>query len=109
MTAPGSFLWPEIVTISANLGPIGPWGPIGLHGPDRVPKMMTGAWLRACKVSAGGEPRRPVSCQLGTKYLVPSTWYQVLGTKYLAPTRYLVPSAWYQVFGSNHVKLREST
>ena len=26
---------------------------------------------------------------LATKYLVPSTWYQVLGTKYL------VPSTWY--------------
>ena len=46
-------------------------------------------------------------CQvLGTKYLVPSAWYQVLGsrylyleifgTKYLVPgTKYLVPSTWY--------------
>ena len=42
---------------------------------------------------------------LGTKYLVPSTWYQVLGTKYLVPspwyqvlgTKSLVPSPWYQV------------
>ena len=39
------------------------------------------------------------------KYLVPSAWYQVLGTKYLVPstwyqilgTEYLVPSTWYQV------------
>ena len=31
---------------------------------------------------------------LGTKYLVPSTWYQVLGTKYL------VPSTWHQVLGT---------
>ncbi len=31
---------------------------------------------------------------LGTKYLVPSTWYQVLGTKCL------VPSTWYQVLGT---------
>ena len=40
---------------------------------------------------------------LGTKYLVPSTWHQAPGTKYLAPstwyqvlgTKYLVPSTWY--------------
>ena len=39
-----------------------------------------------------------------TKYLVPSTLYQVPGTKYLVPsplyqvpgTKYLVPSTWYQ-------------
>ena len=51
----------------------------------------------------------------GTKYLVPNTWYQVpsmcyqiLGTKYLVPntwyqnlgTKYLVPNIWYQVLGT---------
>ena len=30
----------------------------------------------------------------GTKYLVPSAWYQALGTKRLG-TKYLVPSTWY--------------
>ena len=36
---------------------------------------------------------------LGTKYVVPSTWYQVLGTKYLVPST----STWstkYKVLGS---------
>ena len=33
---------------------------------------------------------------LGTKY-VPSTWYQVPGTKYL------VPSTWYQVLGARYL------
>ena len=33
----------------------------------------------------------------GTKYLVPSTWYRVLGTKYL------VPSTWYQVLGTRYL------
>ena len=48
---------------------------------------------------------------LGTKYLVPSTWYKVLGTKYLVPntwyqvpgTKYLVPSTWYQALGTKYV------
>ena len=47
-------------------------------------------------------------------YLVPSTWYQVLGTKYLLPstwyqvlgTKYLVPSTWYQVLGTTLIMLR---
>ena len=40
----------------------------------------------------------------GTKYLVPSTWYQVHGTKYLVPsTKYLVPSIWYQAFGTKYL------
>ena len=34
---------------------------------------------------------------LGTKYLVPGTWYQVPGT------RYLVPSTWYQVPGTKYL------
>ena len=63
---------------------------------------------------------------LGTKYLVPSTWYQVRGTNYVVPstwyqvrdtkylvastwyqvpgTKYLVPSTWYQVLGTNGAK-----
>ena len=48
---------------------------------------------------------------LGTKYLVPSAGYQVLGTKYLIPstwhqvlgTTYLVPGTWYQVLGTKHL------
>ena len=55
--------------------------------------------------SVAGEPAIP---DLGTKYLVPSSWYQVLGTKYLVPstwyqvlgTQYLVPSTWYQILGT---------
>ena len=47
----------------------------------------------------------------GTKYLVPSTWYQVLGTKCLVPstwyyvlgTKSLVPSTWYQVLGTKYL------
>ena len=47
----------------------------------------------------------------GTKYLVPSSWYQVLGSKYLVPstwyqvlvTKYLVPSTWYQVLGTKYL------
>ena len=68
----------------------------------------------------------------GTKYLVPSTWYQVLGTKYSVPstcyqvlgtkysvpstryhvlgikyqvldTKYLVPSTWYPVLGTKYL------
>ena len=43
--------------------------------------------------------------------LVPSTWYQVLRTKYLVPstcyqvlgTKYLVPSTWYQVVGTKYL------
>ena len=38
---------------------------------------------------------------LGTKYLVPRTWYQAHGTKYLGTT-YLVPSAWYQLPGTKY-------
>ena len=46
---------------------------------------------------------------VGTKYLVASTWYQVLGTKYLVPstwykvlgTKYLVQTTWYQVLGTS--------
>ena len=48
---------------------------------------------------------------LGIRYLVQSTWHQVLGTKYLEPstwyqvlgTRYLVPSTWYQVLGTKYL------
>ena len=41
---------------------------------------------------------RYVQNNIGTKYLVPSTWYQGLGTKYLVPSagaRYFVPSTWF--------------
>ena len=47
---------------------------------------------------------------LASMCLVPSTWYQVLGTKYLVPsnwyqalgTKYFLPSTWYQVFCNNY-------
>jgi hypothetical protein len=34
--------------------------------------------------------------------LVPSTWYQVPGTKYLG-TKHLVPSTWYQALGTKYL------
>ena len=42
---------------------------------------------------------------LGTRFVVPSTCYRVLGTKYLVqvPTKYLVPSTWYQVPGTQYL------
>ena len=44
-----------------------------------------------------GEIRKGEIIIISTKYLVPSTWYQVPGTKYL------VPSTWYQVLGIKYL------
>ena len=35
-------------------------------------------------------------------YIYPSTWYQVLCTRYLG-ARYLVSGMWYQVFGTRYL------
>ena len=46
----------------------------------------------------------PRYCQF-TSYLVPSTWYQILGSRSLVQatgTKYLVPSAWYQAFDDKY-------
>ena len=57
-------------------------------------------------VGVGWVPGTP-----GAKYLVPSTWCQVLGSKYLVPstwcqvlvTESLVPSTWYQILGTKYL------
>ena len=41
---------------------------------------------------------RLVDPGLGTKYLIPSTWYHTLDTKYL------VPSTWYEVLGTKFLE-----
>ena len=53
----------------------------------------------------GGSP--PSAAEI-PKYLVPSTWYQVLGSKYLVQvpgTKYLVPSTLYRVLGTRYLVL----
>ena len=106
-------------------GPCPPPGPPGaLRGPRGLPgppgsMALFGPYLFCRKLGTGTAPTREKKCKLfstvpGTKYLVPSTWYQVLGTKYLVPspwyqvlgTRSLVPSPWtpwYQILGTKSV------
>ena len=77
--------------------------------PEKVKKRR--AIARAARGGCGGlgqlwealaELGSNVGSNVGTKYLVPSTWYPALGTKYLVPrtwyqvldTKYLVPSTW---------------
>ena len=39
-----------------------------------------------------------------TKYFVPDTWYQALGTKSLVPAIwYWIPGTWYQVLGTKYL------
>ena len=72
--------------------------------------MHGGKWSRAKQYKLQCSAIKLV---VGTKYVVPSTWYQVSGATHLVPsiwyqtlgTKYLVPSIWYHVPGTKYMPL----